>query len=133
MIDISLPITSLAAVINGTILLALTYRVIVLRRRDGVVLGDNGDRVLTKAIRGQANAAEQMPIAIILLALAELQGGQSTVLMILMLMLTLGRASHAIYFGVHGTHWRFRFYGMLLTLAAQAGLILTLLALVIIW
>lgn len=130
MTDISLPITSLAAVINGIILLALTYRVIILRRRDGVVLGDNGDRVLMKVIRGQANATEQMPIALLMLALAELQGGNSAVLIVLALSLTIGRASHAIYFGVHGTHWRLRVYGMMLTLIAQAGLILTLLAIV---
>jgi uncharacterized membrane protein YecN with MAPEG domain len=126
--ELSLPITSLAAVINGIILLVLTYRVILLRRRDGVVLGDNGDRVLTKAIRGQANAAEQIPIAIVILALAELQGGHSAVLITLAFALTIGRASHAIYFGVHGTHWRLRVYGMLLTLIAQTGLILTVLA-----
>lgn len=131
MTDISLPITSLAAVANGIILLLLTARVIVLRRRDGVVLGDNNDRVLTKAIRGQANAAEQMPLALLLLALVEIQGGPVAALVTLALTLTVGRALHAIYFGAHGISWRFRFYGMLLTLIAQAGLIATLLVVVI--
>jgi uncharacterized membrane protein YecN with MAPEG domain len=131
MTDISLPITSLAAVANGVILLLLTARVIGLRRRDGVVLGDNNDRVLTKAIRGQANAAEQMPLALLLLALVEIQGGPVAALVTLALTLTVGRALHAIYFGAHGIPWRFRFYGMLLTLIAQAGLIATLLVVVI--
>lgn len=128
--DISLSITSLTAIINGAILLALTFRVIILRRRDGVVLGDNGDRVLTKAIRGQANAAEQIPVALILLALAEVQGGHPVVLAALALTLTVGRCLHAIYFGIHGMPWRLRFYGMILTIIAQAGLILALLAVI---
>lgn len=123
---LSLPVTTLAAILNGLILLVLTFRVIVLRRRDGVVLGDNNDRVLLKAIRGQANAAEQIPIAIVMLALLELQGGAMVVLVALAGLLTIGRLMHAIYFGVHGTTWRLRIYGMLLTVIAQGGLMLAL-------
>ena len=123
----SLPITSLTALAAALIILILTARVIVLRRRDGVVLGDNGDKVLTKAIRGQANAAEQLPIALILLALAELQGAAPVLLIPLALTLITGRVMHAVYFAVDGTNWRLRFWGMLLTLLAQGGLILALL------
>ncbi len=126
-----LPITSLAAIANGLILLLLTYKVIVLRRRDGVVLGDNDDREMIKAIRGQANAAEQIPLAIILLALIELQAGNVIILGVLAAALTTGRVMHALYFGIHGTNWRLRFYGMLLTLFAQAGLLLALLVTVV--
>lgn len=126
MTDISLPITSIVALLNGGILLALTINVIVLRRRDGVVLGDNDDRVLTKAIRGQANAAEQIPLALLIFALAELQGANAVILMALACVFTLGRAMHALYFAWHGLTWRFRFYGMFLTLLAQFCLLLVL-------
>ena len=71
--DIALPITSLTAVVLATVLLLLTCKVITLRRRDGVVLGDNDDRVLTKAIRGQGNASEQVPLGLVMLGLCELQ------------------------------------------------------------
>ncbi len=121
-----LVITSLAALANGAILLALTVIVILHRRRDGVVLGDNGDRVLSKKIRGQANAAEQIPVALILMGLAEAQGGGGAVLSLLAVLLTVGRAMHGAYFAVHGLTWRLRFWGMILTLTAQGGLLLWL-------
>jgi uncharacterized membrane protein YecN with MAPEG domain len=131
MTDLSLPLTSLTAFVNGAILLVLTVRVVVMRRRDGIVLGDNDDRVMTKAIRGQANAAEQIPMGLILIGLIELQGGGTMVLAALAVMFSIGRLMHAIYFAVHGTTWRLRFYGMLLTLLAQGGLLLTLLVTVL--
>ena len=127
MTQLSLPITSLTAIVAALIILALTARVIAFRRRDGVVLGDNGDKVLTKAIRGQANAAEQLPIALILLALSEAQGAAPALLTVLALTLITGRLMHGVYFAVDGTSWRLRFWGMLLTLLAQGGLILALL------
>ncbi len=123
---ISLPITSLTAIVAGAVILLLTIKVIKLRRKDGVVLGDNGDRVLTKAIRGHANAAEQLPIALILMGLAELQDASTSILGVLAAILIVGRSLHAIYFGIAGIHWRCRFYGMALTLLAQIGLLVTL-------
>ena len=126
MTEFSLPVTSAAALANGLILLVLTWRVIMMRRRGGIVLGDDGDRAVFKAIRGQANAAEQIPVALILLGLCELQGGHGTLLAVLAVTLTVGRVMHGAYFAVHGLNWRLRLGGMLLTLTAQAGLLLTL-------
>ena len=126
MADFTLPVTSLAAVATGVIYLILTWRVIRMRRADGIVLGDNGDRIMAKRIRGHANAAEQMPMALIVMALTELQGGNGMALAILAALFTLGRALHAIYFTRHGTHWRFRVWGMSATLIAQAGLLVLL-------
>ncbi len=121
-----LAITSLAAVANGAVLLWLTATVIAHRRRDGVVLGDNGDRVLAKKIRGQANAAEQMPIALILMALIEVQGGGGWILGMLAALFTIGRVLHGCYFALPGLGWRLQFWGMVATLAAQAGLLIAL-------
>ncbi|MEJ6401320.1 MAPEG family protein [Yoonia sp. 2307UL14-13] len=123
----ALTITSIAAFLNGLFILALTIKVILIRRRDGVVLGDNDDRVLTKAIRGQANATEQIPLALILMGLIEVQNGPGWLLIPLAATFTIGRLMHATYFGIHGTPWQLRFYGMFLTLIAQGGLILALL------
>ncbi len=121
-----LPITSVTALFTAVIILLLTLKVIQLRRRGGVVLGDNNDRPLTKAIRGHANAVEQIPIALILMGLAEAQGGGTTLLTLCAAGLVLGRASHGIYFAIDGTHWRLRMIGMSLTLLAQIGLIVSL-------
>lgn len=124
--EINLPITSLTAIVLACLHLALTWRVITIRRRDGIVLGDNDDRVMTKAIRGQANASEQIPLGLILLALCELQAGPAVLLAALALTFAVGRIMHAIYFGVHGTPWQLRVYGMLLTLTGQVALTGTL-------
>lgn len=122
----SLPVTSATAVFASILILVLTVVVVQLRRKDGVVLGDNDDRRLTKAIRGQANATEQLPIALIVMGLAELQGGATAPLVLSAITLVIGRSAHALYFAVHGINWRFRFYGMWLTVIAQAMLVLTL-------
>ncbi|WP_108815293.1 MAPEG family protein [Loktanella sp. Alg231-35] len=126
MTPIALPITSLTALFSGLLILALTLRVVQLRRRGGVVLGDNDDRMLVKAIRGHANAVEQLPIALILMGLAELQGGPLGLLVLGALILVMGRALHGLYFAVHGTNWRFRVVGMWMTLLAQVVLIAAL-------
>ena len=123
---ISLPITSFTALFTGVLILLLTVRVVQLRRHGGVVLGDNNDRALAKAIRGQANAVEQLPIALILMGLAELQGSGSVLLLLSAVLLVVGRSLHAVYFAIHGTNWRLRFYGMWMTLVAQAALLVAL-------
>ena len=123
---ISLPITTLTALFAGVLILLLTIRVIQLSRRGGVVLGDNNDRALMKAIRGHANAVEQMPIALIMMGLSELQGGSTALLSVIAVVLIIGRTLHGAYFAFHGLHWRLRTNGMWMTVTAQAGLLLSL-------
>jgi uncharacterized membrane protein YecN with MAPEG domain len=53
-------VTSITAIFAGLLVLLLTIRVVQLRRREGVVLGDGDNRALAKAIRGHANAVEQL-------------------------------------------------------------------------
>lgn len=115
-----LPITTITAAVNAMLFFALTVSVISYRRSNSVTLGDNDDRILAKRIRGHGNAAEQIPIALILLTLAELQGAPTWILIIPAALFTIGRILHAAYFAIHGTHWRFRLYGMFLTLISQA-------------
>jgi uncharacterized membrane protein YecN with MAPEG domain len=123
---ISLPITSITALLGGIIILLLTIKVIQLRRRDGIVLGDNEDRVMAKAIRGHANAVEQLPIALIVMGLAEVQGGNTALLTLSAASLIVGRALHGLYFARHGLPWQMRMAGMALTLLAQIGLLIVL-------
>ena len=122
----SLPVTSLCALALGLWMFILTARVIFYRRAHSVVLGAGDDRVMEKRIRAHGNAAEQIPIALILLAFSELGGANTHWLTLIAIVLIIGRIMHGLYFTVHGLHWRWRFYGMSLTLAAQAMLIGTL-------
>ncbi|PWE33744.1 hypothetical protein DDZ14_03510 [Maritimibacter sp. 55A14] len=122
----ALPVSSAAALANGALYLLLTMSVILYRRSEKIVLGDGGDRVMLKRIRGQANAAEQIPVFLIVLALAEAAGAPGTLLAPVAAAFTLGRVSHAAYFAQSGLHWRFRFYGMLVTVLAQGVALLAL-------
>lgn len=124
---ISLPITSISALFSGAIILLLTLRVSRIRRQEGIGIGDRNHRPLTKAIRGHANATEQLPIALILMALAELQGAATLPLAICAVLLIMGRTLHGAYFAYDGLHWQLRLVGMTLTLVAQAALFATLL------
>ena len=121
-----LPVTALTALALATLMLAQTFHVIVGRRADGIVHGDGGDAAFAKRIRGHANAAEQVPIALIVMGLAEHREAPAWALVPLALLLVAGRLSHAAYFARPGLTFRLRVFGMLATLLAQAGLILVL-------
>lgn len=126
MTDFPLHITAWTSLILGALLLFLTIRVIRDRRSKKIVYGDDGDKAMVKKIRGHANASEQIPIALIMLGFVEyLQG--STYAAIIATILIIGRILHAIYFSFDGIHWRFRFFGMLMTVISQALALLALL------
>lgn len=78
--------------------LALWYLVlgfcVVKRRQVGISLGDGGDVLLQRAIRGHGNFAEYVPLALILLAALELNGTSSYVLHGLGLTLLAARLLH---------------------------------------
>lgn len=121
--DFPLPITGWTAVILGALMLWLTFLVIFERRTKHIILGEGEDRITQKRIRGQANAAEQIPIALILLGLAEWQLPGMVPLSIAVILI-VGRVLHGLYFAYHGLNFRLRVYGMGLTLVAQTLAIL---------
>ncbi|MGD8476722.1 MAG: MAPEG family protein, partial [Burkholderiales bacterium] len=53
--------------------LVLSARVVA-RRRTGIYLGDGGDASMQRLVRGHANFAEYVPLALIMLAVLELAG-----------------------------------------------------------
>ena len=118
MTDFSLPATAIAALILGSFYIWLTVRVILIRRKDGIILGDNNDRAVAKKIRGHANAAEQIPLGLILIGLNEALNSTHTAATIAVILI-LGRFMHGIYFTLPGIHHRYRVLGMFLTLIAQ--------------
>ena len=76
----SAPVTGLYAALLALLLLALASRIVVLRWRTKTDIGDGGDRGLARAIRVHGNAIEYVPIALVLLLVAELGSANSALL-----------------------------------------------------
>lgn len=120
-------IAALYAGLNALILLWLATEVITRRRSGRISHGDGGDGSFAKIIRGHANAAETIPMAIILLTLAELIGAPAIALHLAGAAFTLGRICHGLHFTGRAP-FGFRPLGMLLTLTSTAVLALGLAA-----
>ncbi|MEO0357217.1 MAG: MAPEG family protein [Pseudomonadota bacterium] len=109
-------ITGLYASILIPLFFVLMARVILYRRRNRIGLGDAGDRSLLKRIRAHSNFIETAPLALILMALIELQDGSRIGLHILGVNLVLGRMLHAYGFSASPPKMMFRTGGIFLTL-----------------
>jgi uncharacterized membrane protein YecN with MAPEG domain len=100
--------------------LLLTLRVVQERHDTKVSLGDGGNPTLQRRIRGHANFAEYVPLALLLLAILELSRFSLYVIHALGLMLLLGRLLHGYAFAFR-TQFRFgTFWGVLLTVLVLA-------------
>jgi uncharacterized membrane protein YecN with MAPEG domain len=98
--------------------LGLSLNVIRLRYRYRVAFGGDGPLPLQRAIRGQANFAEYVPLTLLLLLCLELLGGPVWVLHAVGLSLLVGRLAHGICFACLESAAPLRVGGMMLTLAA---------------
>lgn len=90
-----MPVTALYASLLTPLFLLLASRVIRARRGAGVAVGDGGDASLMRRMRVLANFAEYVPLALLLLALAESLGTSIWLLHALGLALLGGRLIHA--------------------------------------
>jgi uncharacterized membrane protein YecN with MAPEG domain len=91
-----IPVTAAVyAALVGLLGAALTINVIVNRVRSGVDAGDGGVARLTQAIRAHANFTEQAPLALIVIALAEVLGARTMVVHILGAALLAARLASA--------------------------------------
>jgi uncharacterized membrane protein YecN with MAPEG domain len=88
---------------------------VVRRRRAGIHLGDGGDALMLRAIRGHGNFAEYVPLALILLAALELNGTSLYVLHGLGFALLVGRLLHGYAFSFTEQFAFGRFWGTSLT------------------
>lgn len=120
------PITSLYAGLAALLLVALSLRVIRARYATRIEIGDGGDPGLTRRIRAQANFVEYVPLALVVIALAEAGGTPAWLLHALGAGLLLGRVAHAIGFVAKAGPGVGRGAGMLLTylVLVAGGLIL---------
>ncbi len=121
------PVTGVFAAVLGLLLVALSARVVKFRLKFKKGLGVNEDRDFECAVRAQANLVEYAPLAILMLAIAELNGVPSGWVYIIGMGLVIGRILHAwgMVKGRGGTHIG-RFLGTVLTWLAilvTAGLL----------
>lgn len=77
------------------LVLVLAMRVMWLRGREGVGLGDGGHAGLERAIRMHANATEYVPLALLLLALLAFEGTRPAWLHAFGIVLVVARLLHA--------------------------------------
>jgi len=91
---ISLNITALYLALLALLYLGLTINIIRYRLKFQVGIGSNGNKTLAKAIRVHANFIEYTPIAMLLLASYEINGGSASVVHSLGALFLVGRLLH---------------------------------------
>lgn len=89
-LPITLTIAGAAAIVN----LWLALRIVTLRLKAKVLIGDGGNPLLTARTRAQLNFAEYTPIVLILIGLIELARGTSNWLWAAGIVYIVGRVLH---------------------------------------
>ena len=107
--------------------LVLSFHVIRRRRIAKASLGTRGDQALERAIRAHGNFAEYVPLALVLMTLAEMRGISPLALHATGLVLLLARILHAYSISNVREDLRMRIVGMLATFAVLIVLIVFLL------
>ena len=125
-------ITSLYAAIAALGLIYLSYRVIRLRWSERVSVGHQGNAALERAMRVHGNFVEYVPFALLLLALAEIQGLPPLFVHLLGLALLASRVSHFLGFRTPEAPGRLRVIGMGATFTVIGTTAITLLGLALI-
>ena len=112
-------VTPLYAGLLALWFLVLSWRVIQ-RRGKGIYLGDGGDQALLRVIRGHANFAEYVPLALLMMGFLEVARFSIYVLHALGIVLLVGRLLHgyALSFTAHSSFGRF--WGATLTFIVLA-------------
>ena len=123
-------VTPLYAAALGVLFVLLSVRVIVARRSRRLGFGAGGDPGMEPRIRIHANFAEYVPLALILLFMAESLGANALWLHLLGGSLLAGRLAHAILLSFESTDDLGRILGMTGSqVAILGGAVLTMLEL----
>lgn len=92
-----MPVTGIYAGFLALLFIILAARVVMYRVKNKIPLGDGGDRALLRRMRVQANFAEYVPLAVLLMALTESVGTIAELgVHVMGQVLLLGRVLHAI-------------------------------------
>lgn len=89
-------ITGIYAALATLLVLILAARVSLGRRTTRIGIGDGGHHDLIKRIRAHANALENLPLALLLLLILELNQTRPLLLHVFGIVLIVGRVAHAI-------------------------------------
>jgi uncharacterized protein len=123
----TLAITAPYAALLALILIVLNLAAIRARGKTTIALGERGDDRLLEACRRQMNLVENVPIALILMALAEAGGAGATVLNTAGVVLVLARLIHPFGITVTNAAHPLRIAGAVVTTAVQLTLAIVLL------
>lgn len=88
-------VTALYTGLLALVLLVLSIRVINIRRRLRIGIGDEGNEELARRIRAHGNFTEYVPLALLLSLVGELAGAPAWMLHALGATLVVGRIVHA--------------------------------------
>lgn len=116
-LPITLTIAGAAAIVN----IWLAIRIVTLRLKAKVLIGDGGNALLTARIRAQLNYIEYTPFVLILLGLIELAKGTQTWLWAAGILYILGRIAHPFGMDKQTAH-PLRAVGILTTWIVLLGL-----------
>ncbi len=111
-------VTPLCAIPLAALYLVLSTAAIRRRRGLGISIGNGGDTHFACLIRGHGNWAEYVPIALLLMAFAEMGGAGAGVIHTAGLLLLSGRLLHAYALGLTKRNLPARTGGMVLNFAA---------------
>ena len=112
--DISISL-ALAAVF-GLLHVIFTLRVGTYRFKSKISLGDGGDRELRNRVRAHGNFIENVPIALLLILLNDLDGAQDSTLVVMGSILLASRLTHYLTIVTLSLPWILRPLSMLGTL-----------------
>jgi uncharacterized membrane protein YecN with MAPEG domain len=116
----SLTITPVYAALLALLFIALSMRVIRMRREERVALGDGGNARVLRAMGVHANFAEYVPLALILIMFVEAGGMPGWLIHLLGSVLLAGRLVHAYGVSQSEENYNYRVAGMILTFSAIA-------------
>jgi uncharacterized protein len=114
-------VTMITSGLLGLLLLVLGIRIVRLRMATRISLGDGDNADLLTRVRAHGNAAEWVPIGLILLFLAEQAQGAHWLVVALAAMLVAGRLLHPFGLANRSPNAA-RSLGMVLTWTAVGGL-----------
>ena len=110
-----LSIVPVYAAVLAAMFVAVSIRVIALRRSSKLPLGFQGDIALERRVRVQGNFSEYVPFALLLMAFVESRGAAPWLLHAMGAALIAGRLSHAYGVSQIKESFAFRVSGMAMT------------------
>jgi len=127
-VELQVPITAVYAALQALIGFALSMPIGPLRGKLGVSIGDGGNAELLLRMRRHGNWAENVPLALLLMGLLELNGAGATLLHVLGATLLIARIAHPIGLKPDSVNTPLRIGGAVLT-----GLVTVVSAGVLLW